>query len=54
MSEEQTPGLPVLYNLTGRFRYYAGPAKQHADTQANHDNACKSFLPFDNAWVNTP
>lgn len=53
LSEKRISGLPVRYNLTGSFRYYARPAKQHADTEAYHDNACESFLPFDNTWVFT-
>ncbi len=46
-------GLPIRKNLIGRFRYDTRPAKQHADTEAYHDNASKSFLPFDKAWVFT-
>ena len=46
LNEKRTAGLPVVYTLTGGCRYYAGPAKYHAD-----DNACTPFLPFDIARV---
>lgn len=46
LSEKRTAGLPVVYTLTGGCRYYAGPAKHHAD-----DNACTPLLPLDNAQV---
>ena len=46
LNEKRTAGLPVVYTLTGGCRYYAGPAKYHAD-----DNACTPLLPFDNARV---
>lgn len=46
LNEKRTAGLPVVYTLTGGCRYYAGPAKHHAD-----DNACTPLLPLDNAQV---
>lgn len=46
-SERETDsGFTGCVYLNGGCRYYAGPAKYHAD-----DNACTPLLPFDNARV---